>query len=108
MNRVMRRVHTIHMLQPIFTSTTLSIGVFVVALWGIGREVWVARVFQNEPSITNLANLGALAHFYLSAFLDTRFIVQALSILALGALVWFVYTSVRSLKVGSMLSFATA
>jgi hypothetical protein len=92
---VMRRVRTVHAMQQFFTTTTLSVAVFVLALWGIGREVWVARVFQNMPSLTNLS---AVANFYLAAFLDTRFIVQVLSVVTLGAFVWLTYNVFRLLR----------
>jgi len=101
---VMRRVRTIHLLQSLFSPTTFSVAVFVAALWGIGREVWVARVLQDEPS-ANIGDIGAVAHFYLLAFLDTRLIVQALSIVALGALLYLLYSSSRSIRGLQMVSF---
>ncbi len=103
--RVMLRVRTVHVTRRIFSNTTLSAVVFVLALWGIGREVWVARVFQNAPSLTNI---DAAAHFFLYAFLDTRLIVQALSIVALGALVWLGYQAMHSLQNMRTLSFGAA
>jgi hypothetical protein len=93
--RVMSRVYTIHVFQKVFNAAVFSVVVFVLALWGIGREVWVARVFQNAPSLTNFA---ALSHFYLAAFLDTRLVVQVLALLALGALVWLGYNLVRAAR----------
>lgn len=96
---VMSRVRTIHTLQSPITTAALSMGVFVVALWGIGREVWVSRVFQNEPSLTNVS---ALLHFYLAAFLDTRFIVQVLAVIAIASLVWLVYNLFRTVRQGSL------
>jgi hypothetical protein len=36
----------------------------------------------------SLSDWDAVLRFLLSAFLDTRFIVQVLSIVALGALIW--------------------
>jgi hypothetical protein len=96
---VMSRVHTIHALQMIFNATVVSVGVFILALYGIGREVWVSRVLQNMPSPMNVADFGALVHFYLAAFMDTRFIVQVLAILALGAFIWLGYNFFQMLKV---------
>jgi hypothetical protein len=89
---VMRRVHIIHTVEPLLTTLSVSLVLFVVALWGIGREVWVARVFQNMPSLTNIS---AVAHFYLAAFMDTRFIVQVLVVLVAAAFVWFAYNSTK-------------
>ncbi len=92
---VMRRVHIIYVLELFSTTTVLSFCILLMALWGIGREVWVARVFRNMPSITNVT---AVTHFYLAAFLDTRFIVQVLTVVTIGAFVWFVYDFSRQLR----------
>ncbi len=91
---VMRRVRTIHTIKPLLSSTIFSMALVVVALWSIGREVWVARVLQNMPSITNI---GAVFNFYMSAFLDTRLPVQVLTVVTLTALVWFTYSVIRVL-----------
>lgn len=82
---VMRRVHAIHALRPIVSMGALSIVIATVALWGIGREVWVARVFQNTP---HSGGLVSVAHFYIDAFDHTRLIVQALTLLTAASLVY--------------------
>lgn len=95
---VMRRVHVIHGMRvsaPIVAASFL----FVLALWGIGREVWVAKVFENMPSY---ANLPGVLSFFSNAFLHTEIAVQVLSILALGAFVWLAQRFV--LTVGESLS----
>ena len=89
---VMSRVHTIYFFQSPVTTLTSAAVIFILAMWGIGREVWVARVFQNMPS---LVDWDAVLRFYLTAFLDTRFIVQVLSVIAIGAFVWLVANIVR-------------
>jgi hypothetical protein len=91
---VMRRVHIIHTVEPLLTTMVASIVLFVVGLWGIGREVWVARVLHNMPS---WSNVGAVAHFYLAAFLDTRFIVQVLIVLVVATFIWLAYSSAKML-----------
>ena len=80
---VMRRVHIIYALRPLVSGGTLSVLVATLALYGIGREVWVARVFENAPQ-----NFSALPQFYLSAFVNTDFAVQVLSLLALLSVVY--------------------
>ena len=92
---VMRRVRTIHTLRPLVSTTAFSAFLFLGALWGIGREVWVARVFENMPSLSDAA---ALSRFALSAFLHTDFLVQALSVLAIAAFVWLVSDGLRTLR----------
>lgn len=82
---VMRRVYTIHALRkgmPMITASTLLL---VLALWALGREVWVAQVFANMPS---LFDVPAITRFFASAFMHTDLAVQLFSVLALGAVVW--------------------
>lgn len=92
---VMRRVHIIHALQPLITTTALSTLAFLFALWGIGKQVWVAQVVQNMPS---LADSAAFARFMLAAFANTEFVVQALVVIALAAVLWMVADALRSLR----------
>ncbi len=80
---VMQRVHLVRALRFAISSSALSILMSVLGLWGIGREVWVARVLQNAP-----ANLLDLPRFYLAAFEHTRFLVQVLTLLTLTALLF--------------------
>ena len=77
---VMQRVHLIRALRFAISSGTFSLLVSILALWGIGREVWVAHVLQNAP-----ANLIDLPRFYFAAFLHTSFIVQTLVIFVVVA-----------------------
>ena len=82
---VMRRVRSIHLLRttarPVFAAL-----VFLLALWEMGREVWVAKVFENMPS---LADAPAVITFYFNAYLSTDMSVQALLLVAVAALIWF-------------------
>ncbi len=75
---VMRRVYIIRALRPVVSTGALSALIFIAALWGIGREVWVAHVFQNMP---HSGDLASLARFYLAAFDHTRLIVQGLAVI---------------------------
>lgn len=90
---VMRRVHTIRILRLIISGGFLAMFVFALALWGIGREVWVARVFQNAPE-----NIIDAARFYLYAFDQTRFIVQSLSVITIASLVYLARETARTLS----------
>lgn len=82
---VMRRVRTIRVVRAMFTPGVLAALVCTAALWGIGREVWVARVFQNMPSS---ADPLSVSYFYLSAFINTRLVVQALAATMLASVVY--------------------
>jgi hypothetical protein len=92
---VMRRVRTIHTLRPFVSGVALASVLAVLALWGIGREVWVARVFENMPSI---AHVTAVAEFFALAFVHTRFVVQALTLTTLAAVLYAVYDAARLMR----------
>lgn len=81
--KVMRRVFLIRILRPIISGGTLSALVLTLALWDIGREVWVAKVFANGPQdfFGHLTYLGY-------AFNHTRLIVQALVLVSFAALIY--------------------
>ena len=84
LHTVMRRVRTIHRVRTI-APIAVACGLFLFALWGIGREVWVAKVLENMPSVWNVPQVLGFAS---SAFLHTELAVQILLITALAALVW--------------------
>jgi len=90
---VMRRVLIIRALRPLLSSGTLAGVVGVVALWGIGRQVWVAQVFNNGPQ-------DFFGHtLYLTyAFINTDLIVQTLSLLTLISLVYVSREFIRVLS----------
>ena len=75
----MNRVRFVQAVRPFFSVGVLSLVILFVALAGIGREVWVARVFENIPSWTDA---NAFITFFVSAFVSTSFVVQSLTILA--------------------------
>ncbi len=86
----MRRVRIIRILGLIISTTVLAVLTLAAALWGIGREVWVARVFQNAP-----ADILHLPNFFIAAFMHTHFIVQALAVLTLASLIFLIREIVR-------------
>jgi len=95
---VMRRVHTLRFIRPLMSTGALVMLVFVAALWGIGREVWVAHVFKNAPETGDMLALG---RFYLAAFEHTRVVVQLLALTTLAALIYLARETARTL--GSIL-----
>lgn len=90
---VMRRVRLIRLLALIVSTATLAVLTFVAALWGIGREVWVARIIQNAPT-----DFAGLAVFYFTAFTGTHLIVQVLTLLTLTSFIFLVREIVRALS----------
>jgi hypothetical protein len=91
---VMRRVHTIHAVRPFLSGTALASALLLLAIWGIGREVWVAHVVQN---LEEVARSGSVLNFLVAAFMNTRFIVQVLTLVAASALVYTFAEFIRAL-----------
>jgi hypothetical protein len=75
---VMQRVYLIRALKIAISTSTLSTFVSLLALWCIGRQVWVAQVLHNAP--TDPFNF---IQFYGSAFLHTSITVQILILVIL-------------------------
>ena len=88
---VMSRVRTVHAVRPLLSGAMLALALVSLSLWGIGREVWVAKVLENAPH----QSLAAAGHFLIVAFLNTRFAVQALIALTLAATVWLARETAR-------------
>lgn len=95
MPAVMRRVRIIHATRLLAPSAIAAV-VLATALWGIGKLVWVAKVFENMPS---LADVPAVLGFYVSAFVGTGALEQALCVAVLGASAWLVVSAERNLRV---------
>lgn len=89
---VMRRVRTAHAVRPFVSGGALALLALLVSFYGITREVWVARVFANMP---RMADIAGVARFFAEAFLNTRSVVQILSVLALVAVVWLARETAR-------------
>lgn len=90
---VMRRVHLIRILGLIISTVVLALLTLILALWGIGKEVWVAQVFANGPQ-------GFIGHaLYLAyAFVHTRIIVQVLAILTFVSFIYLARKTIRALS----------
>ena len=83
---VMRRVRLIRILALIISTAMLAVLASLAGLWGIGKEVWVAHVLENDPD-----NLMELPLFYLQAFAHTEPLVQVLVVLTLVSFLFLVY-----------------
>ena len=90
---VMRRVHLIRILGLVISTGMLAMLTFVLALWGIGKEVWVARVLENAPT-----DFSHLPSFFFVAFSHTSFLVQVLIILTLISLLFLIRELARALS----------
>lgn len=90
---VMRRVHLIRLLGLVISTGTLALLTLVLALWGIGKEVWVARVFQNAPT-----DVAYMPNFFISAFGHTRLVVQVLALLSFISFVYLARETARAVS----------
>lgn len=90
---VMRRVRLIRLLALIVSTATLAILTLTAALWGIGREVWVARILQNAPT-----DFTSVPSFYVSAFIHTNFFIQVLTLLTLTSFIFLVREIARAVS----------
>lgn len=82
---VMRRVRTIHALKIASGRGSAALTTLGVSLYFIGREVWVARVWQNMP---NILDLDSVLRFFMYAFLHTHPVVQVLLLITIFSFVW--------------------
>ena len=90
---VMRSIHIIRILWLVISTGTLALLTLVLALWGIGKEVWVERVFQNVPAdIVNIPN------FLISAFGNTRLVVQILAVLTFASFIYLARATARAIS----------
>ncbi len=76
--QVMAGVGVIYTARQMASMTALKLYVCVLSLYGIGRLVWVSRVFENWAHV----GLQGTAQFVTSAILNTHLPVQ-LAVLAL-------------------------
>ena len=90
---VMRRIRLLRILGLVISTGMLAVLTLILALWGIGKEVWVARVSQNAPE-----DIIRLPDFFFSAFGSTRLVVQALALLSFASFVYLARATVRALS----------
>ena len=86
----MRRVRRISILRIFVSGGVFAICVALLALWGIGREVWVAKVFENGPQ-----DPVGHALYLLYAFEHTRFVVQGLVVVTVASFAYLVRETAR-------------
>jgi hypothetical protein len=91
---VMRRVRFVHAVRPFVSNAAGALVLLAVSLYSLGREVFVAQVFRNMPSA---ADYAAVFRFFETAFLNTTFFVQALTVLAALGGLWLVRECARLL-----------
>ncbi len=98
----MRRAYIIWALRQVFSPFMVKIYLGAAFLWELGRQVWVARVLQDAPGLSHAA---ANPVFFVHAFENTRFPVQALvvALIIIGSLLVRDFVSKLShLRAGSL------
>jgi len=87
---VMRRVRRIRILRMVISGVVFAMTAIILALYAIGREVWVARVFENGPQ-------GTYGHilYLIYALEHTRFVVQILVLICVASFVFLVREAYR-------------
>jgi len=94
-NEVMLRVRFIHLMKRAIQPFALKAMVAVAALFAVGRMVFVAKVFENAPSISEVSEFSA---FFFRAFTNTEFAVQAVILAVTIAGVWAIRDIARTVS----------
>ena len=81
--KIMKRIYFAYFLRKVFNPFTMKIYALISFAGVLASQVSLVNVIANMPSATNV---GALFRFYVSAFLNTEFAVQLLSVGALVAI----------------------
>lgn len=89
---VMRRVRLIRILTFVISTVMFAALTAAATLWGIGKEVWIARVLQNMPAAGNPEQFIA---FWVSAFIHTRLLVQVLLVLTVSSFLFLLAETAR-------------
>ena len=83
----MRRVYMVSYIRRALSPVALKVYAVAFLLYGIGRQVFVAKVLDNAPG---LASPLESLNFFTHAFLGTEVLVQVLVSACAFALAWFV------------------
>ena len=71
---IMLRVRFVHLVKRALQPFAIKMVVAVAALFAVGRMVFVAKVFENAPSVSQVSEFST---FFVRAFTHTEFAVQA-------------------------------
>ena len=85
-NKVMRRVYIVSYIRRALSPVALKVYATTFLLYGIGQQVFVAKVFDNAPSL--FSPLESL-NFFARAFMGTEALVQVLVLGCVLATAWF-------------------
>lgn len=88
----MRRVRRISLLRILISGGIFALALALLALYGIGREVWVAMIFRNGPQ-----DFFGHTLYLVYAFEHTRLVVQGLILVCLISLIYLARETARLL-----------
>jgi len=100
----MRRVWAVYALRQL-ASPTLRLGVLAATALLLATSVSITNVLANLVSVSGLTGL---ARFTVSAFNNTEFSVQTLTVLAGALAVWFAVDTIHNLVDARTLKTVTA
>lgn len=95
--RVMASVGVIYIAHAITGITALKVYALILSVWGIGRLVWVSRVFDNFFMVEK-HGLGAISNYLLVALEHTNIAVQLTLFVAALAFVSLLVDFVRAVS----------
>ncbi len=81
---VMASVALIYTARTLFGATALKLYVLLASVWGIGKLVWVSKVFENL-SLVEKSGITAVGNFMLAALEHTSTSVLLVLVVALVA-----------------------
>jgi hypothetical protein len=95
--QVMAGVGTIYSARKLTGLTALKIYALILSVWGIGRLVWVSKVFDNFFAVEK-NGIGAISNYLLYAVEHTHLAVQLTLLVAAVAAVSLLVDTVRSIS----------
>lgn len=76
-NRIMRRVYLRFFVRKVFAPTPVKLYIVASFVGFIVSRVSIGNVIENTPQVFNI---GAFYNFSVSAFMNTEFVIQVLSV----------------------------
>ena len=94
--QVMAGVGTIYATRQLTSLTALKVYALILSLWGIGRLVWVSKIFTNFMQVEK-NGIGSITTYALQAVEHTHLAVQLTLVVAIVAATSLALDAIRSL-----------
>jgi hypothetical protein len=102
---VMASVALIYAIRTLFGATALKLYVLAASVWGIGKLVWVSKIFENLAAVEK-SGLAAMGNFALAAIEHASTSVQLVLLVAAVAAFSLLFDVIRSGATAGGRSFA--